>query len=65
MQMAAQGVNTASLANADQDSGFSRRKTPNIEPASAVDGLRRGEHPPSNVQCSRRTFGVWCSMFGV
>src|SRR4029077_7873325 len=51
--MAAQGVNTASLGNADQGSGFSRRKTPNIQ------------HPTSNVQCSRRMFGVRRSVFGV
>ena len=28
------------------------KKTSNIQPASAVDGLRRGEHPTSNVELS-------------
>jgi N-acetylneuraminic acid mutarotase len=46
--MAAQGVNTASLGNADQRSGFSGQKTPNVQ------------HRPSNVQCSRRVFSVRC-----
>src|SRR5947209_1779081 len=41
------------------------KKTSNIQPASAVDGLRRGEHPTSNVELSfdpfsyqRRTAGT-------
>jgi len=29
------------------------KKTPNIQPASAVDGLRRGEHPASNSESFR------------
>src|ERR1700688_963032 len=63
--MADQGVNTASLGNAVQDSGFRREKTPNIQPASAVDGLRRGEHPTSNIQRPLQQADVQCSRFGV
>src|SRR5437667_7276548 len=51
--MAAEGVNTASLGNADQGSGFSRQRTSNIQ------------HPTSNAPGDCLAFGVRCSMFDV
>ncbi len=67
MQMAAQGVNTASLGNADQGSGFRVQRAEN---AQRPTRLRRGEHRTSNVQRSRRMFSVRLfdvqrSVFGV
>ena len=61
----------ASLANADHGSGFtvqiSGQKTPNAQPASAVDGLAVAsiEHPTSNAPGGSSVLGVRCSMFGV
>jgi len=34
------------------------KETPDIQPASAMDGLRRGERPTPNIQCQTCEFGT-------
>jgi hypothetical protein len=53
MQMAAQGVNTASLGDADQGSGFRIQQTENAQ------------HPKSNIQRPMQQADVRCSVFEV
>ena len=39
-------------------------KTPNVQPASAPDGLRRAERPTSNAQLRRRAESSVRRLFG-